>query len=471
FIQVDEQLRSLSHPFVFAAGDVATMVNYPRPKAGVFAVRQGQPLFKNLQRALLEKTLKPFIPQKQFLILIGTGNEQAIASKGIIGFGPHPLLWRWKDYIDRKFMNQFTNLEPMSKSSNKTEKISVNLPQMPCLGCGSKVGQSVLEKVLSRLQIKTREDVLVGLKDAEDAAVIQVPPEQTLVQTVDYFPALIDDPFLLGKITTNHCLNDLFAMGATPQSVLAIVTLPYAVSSKQEEMLFHLLSGVQDVLNSASATLIGGHTTEGEKLALGLTCNGFASVNNLLRKSGMKLNQSLILTKAIGTGTLFAADMQLKAKGRWIETAIESMLCSNQAAMNCFLQHQVTACTDISGFGLVGHLLEMVQASRVGVELDLEAISILNGAEETIKQGILSSLYPENYHFSEKIKNHSKFSDYPLFPILFDPQTSGGLLAAVPDDNAIACLNHLKGLGYTESAIIGQVQPQADPKQPITLKN
>ncbi len=467
FIQVDDTLRSLSHPHVFAAGDVATMVNHPRPKAGVFAVRQGQPLFKNLRLALLEKPLKPFIPQKQFLILIGTGNEQAIASRGIIGLGEYSLLWKWKDHIDRKFMNQFSNLEAMSY---KPEKIKVKMPKMRCSGCGSKVGHSVLEKVLNQIQTETRKDVIIGLKDAEDAAVIQVPPEQVMVQTVDYFRALLEDPFIFGKITANHCLSDLFAMGATPQSALAIVTLPYATSTKQEETLFHLLSGVTEVLNTASALLIGGHTTEGEELALGLTCNGFATPEKLLRKNGMKPNQALILTKAIGIGTLFAADMQLKAKGRWIETAIESMLHSNQQAGDCFKQHQVTACTDITGFGLIGHLLEMIHASGVFVELNLEAIPILNGAKETTQQGILSSLYSENYHFSKNIQNQQQASQHPLYPLLFDPQTSGGLLASVPLAQADSCLNTLKGLGYLESSIIGEVYSQIPGKLPITVK-
>ncbi|WP_413165053.1 selenide, water dikinase SelD [Capilliphycus salinus ALCB114379] len=471
FIRVDEQLHSLSHPHIFAAGDVATMVNHPRPKAGVFAVREGKPLFNNLRRALLEKPLKAFIPQKQFLILIGTGDEQAIASRGIIGLGPYPLLWRWKDHIDRKFMNQFSDLEPMSEKSVKPEKIQVETPKMRCSGCGSKVGSAVLERVLNQIQPETREDVLIGLKDAEDAAVITIPNQQVMVQTVDYFRALLDDPFVFGKITANHCLNDLFAMGATPQSALAIVTLPYAISSKQEETLFHLLSGVKTVLNSASALLIGGHTTEGEELALGLTCNGLAAPDKLLRKSGMKPNQALILTKAIGIGTLFAADMQLKAKGRWIEGAIESMLLSNQAAADCFKQHKVSACTDITGFGLIGHLLEMIRASGVAVELNLDKIPILPGAKETTEKNIFSSLYPENYHFSHQIQNHQKIGKHLLYPLLFDPQTSGGLLAAIPQEEADSCLNHLKDLGYLDSCIIGEVQPQTAGKLPITLSH
>lgn len=475
FILIDDTLRSISHPQVFAAGDIATMVNHPRPKAGVFAVRQGKPLFENLQRSLFGKPLKPFVPQKEFLILIGTGDQKAIASRGMLGWGPHSLIWRWKDYIDRQFMDQFNNLQPMSTQSEilNSEKIESNLSKMYCAGCGSKVGSIILKQVLNRIKTETkinpREDVLMGLNEAEDAAVLTVPSGKVMVQTVDYFRALLDDPFLLGKITANHCLSDLFAMGATPQSALAIATLPHASSVILEETLYQLLLGASSVLNSASALLVGGHTIEGNELAFGLTCNGLASPEKLLRKGGMKPDQVLILTKAIGTGTLFAADMQLKAKGGWIEKAIDSMLTSNQAAADCFRQYQVSACTDVTGFGLIGHLLEMIQASNVSVELNLEAISILEGAKETIQSDIFSSLHSENHRASSAIQNLQQFKKHPVYPLLFDPQTSGGLLAAVPAKNASNCLDKLKQLGYSDSCIIGQIYPELDSRPSITL--
>ncbi|MGF1491791.1 MAG: selenide, water dikinase SelD [Microcoleaceae cyanobacterium] len=370
FIQVNHYLQSLSHPHIFAAGDIATMVNHPRPKAGVFAVRQGQPLFENLQRAVQGQPLQSFTPQKQFLILIGTGDERAIASRGRFGFGPNWWLWWWKDWIDRKFMDQFAQLAPMMEDEAQP---------MHCAGCGAKVGSSVLRKTLSQIQQEShihRPDVLLGLDAAEDAAVIQVASDQVLVQTVDYFPAIVQDPFIFGKITTNHCLNDLFAMGAQPQSALAIATLPYGTPEKSQQILHHLLLGVTQVLEDATAVLIGGHTTEGPELALGLTCNGLAKPEQLLCKAGLQPGQALILTKALGTGTLFAAEMQLQAKGRWIETAIQSMLQSNQAAAECLVRHQATACTDVTGFGLVGHLWEMLRASQMSAELNISAIPI-----------------------------------------------------------------------------------------------
>ncbi len=464
FIQVKDTLQSISHPQVFAAGDVATMVNYPRPKAGVFAVRQGKPLFENLQRILQKQPLKPFIPQEKFLILIGTGDKKVIASRGGFRLGPHSFLWRWKDYIDQKFMAQFRNLSIPMKTAENSE--------MKCSGCGSKVGSSILKKVLNQLPPQTsRSDILIGLNPGDDAAVIQVPDPQVMVQTVDYFQALIEDPYLFGKITANHCLSDLFAMGATPQTALAIVTLPEGNSRQQEQTLYQLLSGVIEVLNSAAAVLVGGHTTNGETLALGLTCNGLAMPDKLLQKGGLKPGDLLILTKALGTGTLFAADKGLQAKGRWIEAAIQSMLLSNQAAADCLQRYQATACTDVTGFGLLGHLMEMVKASAVAVEIDLEQIPILTGVQETLKQGIFSSIYPENLTFAQQIGNREQVHFHPCYPILFDPQTAGGLLASVPAEKGKDCLQELQALGYCDSRLIGHVTAAVRGQRPIQIKS
>jgi selenide,water dikinase len=473
FVQVDDSLRSLSHPLVFAAGDIATMVNHPRPKAGVFAVRQGKPLFENLRRTLQGEPTKPFHPQKQYLSLIGTGDRVAVASRGNWGWRS-PLLWRWKDRIDRAFMQRFSEFPKMPVAPRSTAEVpQVETPLMHCAGCGAKVGSSILERTLQRIQQDfssplLQSHTLIGLDSADDAAVVRVPADRLLVQTVDYFPALLNDPFLFGQIATNHALSDLFAMGATPQSALAIATLPYAQSAQLEETLYQLLSGALKVLYQAQAELIGGHTTAAAALAFGLSCNGFAEPERLLRKGGMQPGQVLILTKAIGTGTLFAAQMQRRVKARWIDGAIASMLQSNQQAACCFQEWGAKACTDVTGFGLAGHLLEMIRAStQVGVHLKLEAIPVLEGALETTAQGITSSLYPENSRALQFIQTRATQS--PRLSLLFDPQTSGGLLAAVPREMGDRCLTALRENGYSHSTIIGEVHPLQPGSQPITL--
>ena len=486
FILVNDNLQSLSHPLVFASGDIATMVNHPRAKAGVFAVRQGKPLFENLSRNLLGKPLKSYQPQKDYLSLIGTGDGMAIATRGWLTLPPHKLLWHWKDSIDRRFMEGFSNLPSMgglrdwemggkgnkgkiqnsvtSKSSlpiPKSSLVSPNSDSMRCAGCGSKVSGNVLETVLERIKnkfaVSPREDTIIGLSSPDDAAVVKVPTGKVMVQTIDYFTSLINDPYIFGQIATNHCLNDIFAMGGIPQSALALATIPYGTSSVVEEILFQLLSGAIKALNQAQASLIGGHTTEGIQLAFGLSCNGLVDENQILRKSGMQPNEVLILTKALGTGTLFAAQMRGEVKGIWIDKAVQSMLLSNQAAAECFLQYNATACTDITGFGLLGHLVEMVKASNIGVELELDNIPILDGAKSTTGKRIVSSLYPENLKASSYITNLEEFESHITYPLLFDPQTSGGLLASVSSQKADSCLKTLKELGYSEAAIIGRV--------------
>ncbi len=488
FIQVNDCLQSLSHPQVFAAGDIASMVNHPRPKAGVFAVRQGKPLFYNLRHALLQQPLRPFIPQRDFLALIGTGDGQAIALRNDLITPPLPLLWHWKDWIDRRFMAMFTDLKPMMTtgfrvgSRYKALGFRVRNPlddrpptpstsSMPCAGCGSKVGSDTLGRSLTRLrqEYPSRSDaldVLVGLDTPDDAAVVQAPLGKVLVQTVDHFRALIDDPFLLGQITVNHCLSDIFAMGAEAHSGLAIVTLPYASAHHQEDTLFHLLAGMVKALQANHACLIGGHTTEGTELVVGLACNGFADRHHLWYKTGLQPGQTLILTKALGTGTLFAANMRLQATGAWIERAIQSMLLSSYAAVAILRHHGATACTDVTGFGLLGHLLELLRASGVTAHLNLEALPILPGAIATTQRGIHSSLYPQNLQAMGSLPHSSDILCHPHFPLLFDPQTSGGLLAGIPSDRVSTCLSALHAAGYTDAAAIGSIHPHSPNTSP-----
>ena len=340
---------------------------------------------------------------------------------------------------------------------------------MHCAGCGSKVGSTTLERVLQRLQVDKQQDILVGLDTPDDAAVAQVPAGQLMVHTIDYFRSLINDPYIFGQIATNHCLSDIFAMGATPQSVLAVVTVPYAAEDKIAEILYQLLAGATQALQLAQTPLVGGHTTEGSELAFGLSCNGLVPPEQLLRKSGMNPGHVLILNKAIGTGTLFAADMRYKAKGHWIDQAVESMLLSNQAAAQVFIEHGTTALTDITGFGLLGHLMEMIRASGVAVELDLEAIPVLAGARETVQRGITSSLQPQNLQASAYINNVSEVSALARYPLLFDPQTAGGLLAAIPAEKADSCLAALQAQGYGDSRLIGRIMPAKETLKPVTI--
>lgn len=497
-LRVNDYLQTLTDPTIFAAGDVASMDNYKLEKAGVFAVRQGLPLTENLRRSVHGTPLRPYHPQRRWLALISTGDKVAVASRGWFGLGGPgwvgAQVWRWKDWIDQRFMRRFQDLAFMQPSA-ATAFTSAALPggglqltseeslqalsalAMRCGGCGAKVGATVLSRALGQLHPVQRDDVLIGLNDPDDAAVVRVPQGKAMVHSVDFFRAFIDDPYLFGKVAANHALGDIWAMGAQAQSATAIATVPPGLESKVQDLLFQMMSGAVEVLNAANCALVGGHTGEGAELALGFAINGLIDDTPaegsamVLRKSGMRAGNVLILTKPLGTGTLFAAHARLAAKGRWIDAALQSMLLSNQQGAQYLREFGATACTDVTGFGLLGHLVEMTRPSGVDAEINLSALHLLDGAQECVAAGIVSSLQSANVRLRRAISNQEAMVNHPRYPLIFDPQTAGGLLASVPSENAAACVAALRKAGYVHAAVIGRVLAQGDGLGPITLRD
>lgn len=461
FIQVNDCLQSVSHADVFAAGDIAAMINHPRPKAGVFAVRQGSPLAENLRRVLAGQSAQPFQPQQAFLSLISTGDKKAVGAKWSLTM-EGPLVWRFKDWIDRRWMRKYQDLPEMGAAGGATRAAD----DMRCGGCGAKIGAATLQRMLAGIKPVARADVLIGLDTPDDAAVVAVPPGTVAIHTVDYFRAIVDDPYLLGKIAANHALGDIYAMGAEPQSALAIVSVPHG----SEADIAPLMQGANEVFFAAHTALVGGHTAEGAELAVGFAVNGIAVVGRLLRKSGMAAGDALILTKPLGTGTLFAADMRGKADVRAVDAAIDTMLQSSRDAVAILLKHRADAATDVTGFGLIGHLMEMLLASGVGAELDIGAVPLLPGAADTASAGHISTLHPENVRAMDQIQDAARFMRDARFLLLFDPQTAGGLLAAVPAARADQCRADLVAAGYGSAAIIGRVVERTDAAKPITIR-
>nr|WP_279585921.1 selenide, water dikinase SelD [Thiohalophilus thiocyanatoxydans] len=477
FIQVDEHLQSLSHKDVFAAGDIASLTD-SRPKSGVFAVRQGPVLAHNLPAAATGRRMRRYRPQKNFLGLISTGDKYAVASRGNWSY-ESARLWSIKDWIDRRFMQKYNELPEMDEEGSPELAAGIadaaaikelSTLAMRCGGCGAKVGATVLSRVMQRLPNTQRDDVLIGRDSPDDCAMLTVPKDKVMVQSVDYFRAFIEDSYTFGAIAANHALGDVFAMGAEPQSALAIATVPYGRERIVEETLYDVLAGAMHILEPSGAVLAGGHSSEGAELAFGLTVNGLIDPDKAWRKEGLQPGDALVLTKPIGTGTLFAAEMRGKARGRWVDAAIQSMLVSSQQAAHCLQRYGATSCTDLTGFGLVGHLIEMTRASEVDATLYMDALPLLDGALQTVEAGILSSLQPQNLRLRRAIDDIERVSRHPAYPLLFDPQTAGGLLAGVPRDRVSACIEELHQMGYPAAVTIGQIEPRSDREAPIRIQ-
>lgn len=455
FILVKDSLQSISHPQVFAAGDIATMVNYTRPKAGVFAVRQGKPLYENLKQAALGKALKPYGPQPQILGLIGTGDGKAIASWGKWGLGPNPLLWRWKDWIDRRFMAQFENL---GRSPTPSPFTPIPIPP------------ELLSSVLKRMiRENPKLESSIDISNSGDNLALSSVSPGILIESMDLLADRLHDPYLFGIFATHHCLNPILARGATPHSVLGWIELPDSLPPQQEETLYQLLSGVLKALMVSQTQLVGCRASLGPSLSLGLASQGYAYPEQLLDPQKLQPGQVLILTKPLGVGALLAAQEQYKGKARWLEGAIATMIQSNYPASLTFVEMGATACTAVGNLGLLAHLGKMVDIGSVSLSLNLDHLPVLEGALESWGQVRSSSFYEQNQERNRYLQNAPSFESHPLYPLLFDPQWSGGLVAGVPRLQAKECLKLLQDLGYTQSAIVGEVHLPTGDLPPIQL--
>jgi selenide, water dikinase len=445
-IRITHELRSVSHPHIFAAGDCASLDGAPRPKAGVWAVRAGAPLAENLRRAATGKPLRPWKPQRDALVILGLGHGRALAWRNGIALQGHKVAWL-KDRIDRRWMRMYTEMrmEPDPDAP------------MRCGGCGAKVGAEVLTAALATLPAVETPDLLTT---RDDAAVLKPPLGKLLVQSVDHFRSFLDDPFVFGQIAAAHALSDLYAMGAEPWTALAIASVPYASGHKMRTELATMLQGASEILREAGCALVGGHSAEASEPALGFSVTGLVDSGKILRKSGLQPGDQLILTKPLGTGIVLAGHMRGNARAQWLIAAIESMRTTNAMASRIGIAYRPRAGTDITGFGLAGHLQEMLEASSVAAVLRREAIPALPGARALAAHGIESTLAPDNRRV---------LGDEPDTALLVDPQTSGGLLLGLPPSRAATCLQALCE-GGINAAIIGEVEPAQEGARRIRLE-
>ena len=457
FMTTHDTLQSTGFANVFGAGDIATQCRHPRPKAGVYAVRQGPVLAANLLACAAGRRLREHRPQRRFLSLLALGAKRAVAERGGLS-AQGAWVWRWKDRIDRRFMRQFHDLPPPRMArwpSGLRRPRESEHEQAPCGGCGAKISADALREVLDELSQRYPEHIPPATQ-RDDAACLEAPAP--LMQSVDGLRALLDDPWRMGRIAAQHALSDLYACAAIPHSALPLLTLAFSASALQRRDLRLVMEGALSVFVPAGCRILGGHSMQGPELQIAFAVNGRPNHNRTLSKRGAQAGDVLILTKALGGGALFAAHMQHRACGRDIETALEQMEAGNGAAAAVALSAGARAATDVSGFGFAGHLAEML-GDTLTARLEADALPALPGAVEAMRQGVFSTLHEANRN---ALKGHIATSpaggavEDLRRELLFDPQTSGGLLLAVPPDAADTALNELCARGVT-AALVGEI--------------
>ena len=300
-----------------------------------------------------------------------------------------------------------------------------------CAGCGAKVGAGVLAQLLEGIRVHSDPNLLVGFDKSDDASVYKVSDDLALVQTVDFFPPIADDPYLFGQIAATNALSDVYAMGGEPKLALNLMCVP---KNMPQEAVHQMLRGGYDKVYEAGCLITGGHSIFDEEPKYGLAVTGFVHPDRILTNSGAKPGDVLLLTKPLGIGVLTTAHKGELAFPEGMELAYRLMTTLNKDARDVMVQFRVHACTDVTGFSLMGHLLEMVQGSGVQAVVDVEAVDIIPEALEFARIGVLPEGMYRNRTFAEP---HVDAGAAPLClqDVLYDPQTAGGLLiAADPAD-------------------------------------
>jgi selenide,water dikinase len=318
----------------------------------------------------------------------------------------------------------------------------------------AKLAPRDLAQVLSKLPQQSRENVIVGFDTADDAGVFRLNDELAMVQTVDFFTPVADDPFIYGQVAAINSLSDVYAMGGTPLSALSIVCYP---QKGDFEVLGRILEGGQSAMNANGVVVIGGHSVDDQEMKFGYAVTGVIHPKKVISNAGARAGDVLVLTKAIGTGTINTAVQQGKASKRTEQAAIEAMTTSSARASKIMVDLNASACTDITGFGLLGHAYELAKASGVTINIDSATVPLLPDVIDLIKQGMLTrgdknnrEYVGDSIHFNESVSTEMQSA-------LFDPQTSGGLLISFSQDNASAFLERVPN-----SQSIGSVSEKSD---------
>jgi selenide, water dikinase len=374
-------------------------------------------------------------------------------------------------------------------------------------GCASKLSPAALDKVLGKLARQHDPNVLVGFDHADDAGVYLIAPDQALVQTVDFFTPVVDDPYTFGQIAATNALSDVYAMGGKPLTSLALVCFP---EKADLEILERILAGGLSKMVEAGCTVIGGHSIRDDETKFGYSVTGVVHPKKVLANQGAKPGDALLFTKALGTGVISTAIKRGKAEPAWIDAAVRSMTTLNKIAAEIItgagakqdhvgpglrpgqverssttasahlssrasrstsdgeprdLVFKISAMTDVTGFGLIGHAREMILASDVSITISAEKLPLLDGALECVRAGLIPGGLKNNRDFAECLVEYDDRVPEDLRSIMFDPQTAGGLLISTPDGEPLAKALNDAGVMAVE---IGEVLPETKPRIRVT---
>ena len=319
---------------------------------------------------------------------------------------------------------------------------SVKLTKLAkCAGCGAKVGAGVLAQLLEDIKVHHDPNLLVGFDKSDDASVYKISDDLALVQTVDFFPPIADDPYTFGQIAATNALSDVYAMGGDPKLCLNIMAIP---EDMPKEAVHDLLRGGYDKVYEAGALITGGHSIHDDEPKYGLAVTGFVHPDKMLTNSNAKVGDVLFLTKPIGIGILTTAAKVDMCSEENQALALRMMTTLNKSARDVMMKYRVHSCTDVTGFGLMGHTFEMAQGSDVEITLNVDEIDLSPAALELARMGILPAGMYRNRNFAEAAVDAGDV-ELAKQDMLYDPQTAGGLLIAVDPEDADALYEDLKG--------------------------
>ena len=327
-------------------------------------------------------------------------------------------------------------------------------------GCAAKIGPGVLAEVVGRLPSAVDENLMVGGETADDAAVYRVSDEVALIQTVDFFPPMVDDPYTFGQIAAANALSDVYAMGGEPRLALNVVAFPNCLGA---EVLGEILAGGASKVQEAGAVLAGGHSINDEEPKYGLCVSGFVHPDRIWKNGGAQAGDVLLLTKPLGVGLINTAVKAGMASAEAEKRAVESMSCLNKIAMEVLREAEIHSCTDVTGFGLTGHALETARASKASLVIETKKLEVLPDALFYASMGLVPEGTYRNKEFNKKDVRIEEQVDEALEDLVFDPQTSGGLLVSLPGRDAEMVLRKLEQAGYPlKAGIVGFVTDLQD---------